>query len=779
MAVASSIAHPVRGLNTGRIARDIQIFGSSQDWKAVCEGKRLPEGLQAAVRTLNKGKPLSREVAYCLLQGCSKNKDLRAGKLVLSLITRSNLELVAPLGDPLIRLFAAHGQLPAAYQVFSSIPKPGSHSWHAIISAHVSLQEHKKSLTLYCRMLDCGILPSKFLFSCILKACASTEALGPGMLLHDQIIESTLETDVVVGSVLIGLYTRCGCLEESRRVFDHLKLRNVVSCNTLMSGYAQQGENRLAWELFEKMQRDGIQPDHFTFSCILKTCGSSKAVNQGVHVHKLISEQGFSSDVVVQNALMDMYFKCGNVAKAQEVFDEMSEKDVVSWNTLFMGYSSYALDFNALMSFERMQRENTIATRVTYLCILKACCNLNATREGRWVHDRIIKDGLVTAIEVGSAVVLMYAQCGCLADAHCVFDILSDKDDVLWCTMITAYAEGGCPLSALELYERMRNDNVTLDNATFVCILKACALLKAFSYGKLVHEHVSLCGLEYDVAVRNSLINMYVKCGRLDLAVELFKDFSNRSLVSWNAMMTGYTQNEPGFPALELFEKMLAEGFKPDNVSFLCALKASACSGALLQGRLIHDLVSRGGIGLDTELQLNLINMYVKCGSFEEACRVFDLSREKNFSWGILTSGYAQKGGGSLAVQHVDYLQTQGLKPDSTTDTSMLLADNEAGQSKESSRQFSLVTNDAQSVSSLENYNCIIDNLGRTGCVYEAERLLRTLPFSPDIFGWMSLLTACRTYGYSKLGRQCRDKIVSLQADSTSTLQLASRLFGE
>ncbi|KAI5055276.1 hypothetical protein GOP47_0030421 [Adiantum capillus-veneris] len=343
-----------------------------------------------------------------------------------------------------------------------------------------------------------------------------------------------------------------------------------------------------------------------------------------------------------------------------------------------------------------------------------------------------------------------------------------------------AYAEGGCSLSALELYERMQNDNVTPDNATFVCILKACAILKDLSCGKLVHEHLSSCGLGYDVIARNSLINMYVKCGRLDAAVGLFEDFPNRTLVSWNAMMTGYTQNEFGFPALVLFEKMLEEGLKPDSVSFLCALKASACSGALLQGRLIHDILTRGGFGLDTELAPTLICMYVKCGSLEEACRVFELAREKNGpSWGVLTSGYAQKGGRSLAVLHLDDVQKQGLKHSSTMCTNMLVASSQAGQLEKSFRQLSLMINDSQSIPSLEQYNCIVDNFGRTGCVNEAERLLQTMPFSPDIFGWMSLLTACKTYGYSQLGKQCRDKIVLLQPISVSTIQLASSLLEE
>ncbi|KAH7294186.1 hypothetical protein KP509_28G059900 [Ceratopteris richardii] len=752
-----------------RFTKNIQSFGSFEDWKAVCEGRKLDDGLQATISNLQGGKPLSREIAYCLLQGCSKNKDIAAGKLVLSFIHRSELPLVAALGDPLIRLFAAHGQLTAAYEVFVSIEKPGSHSWYAIISAHVLHREYKRALILYNVMLDYGILTSKFMFSCLLKACTSIEALEQGMLLHDQIVESSLETEVVMGSVLIGLYSKCGCLQEAHSVFIHLKSRNVVSFNTLMSGYVQHGEHLQAWELFEKMQRDGIVPDHFTLSCILKACRSTESMNKGVFVHNMISLQGLGSDVVIGNALIDMYFKCGNAVMAQQVFNDMPKKDIVSWNTLFMGYNSTGYDFDILIIFMEMQ-DHINPSSVTYLSIIKACSNTSAIAEGRWIHDKVIRSGQAFDIDVGSALVYMYAHCGNLFEAQCIFDNLFNKDDVLWCTMIAAYADGGCSFQALELYERMQEDNMTPDSATFLCILKACTSLKFVSHGKLVHEHILSSGLGYNAAIRNTLINMYMKCGKLDEAEKLFIDFPNKNLVSWNAMMTGYFHNELGFPALKLFEKLLSENLKPDKISYISVLKATACSGAALQGRLIDDILQREVLELDIELGISLADMYAKCGSLDEACKVFELVRERKVSsWGTLLSRNQQKSNSSPGNQDADFKQNQDFRPSSWIYTSVLSACSQAGELEEACRQFKLIDNDCSSMPSLEHYNCIIDNFGRTGCVYEAEKLLQTMPIAPDIFGWMSLLTACKIYGYPQLAKECCAKIVQLKHDISDT----------
>ncbi|KAH7294187.1 hypothetical protein KP509_28G059900 [Ceratopteris richardii] len=680
-----------------RFTKNIQSFGSFEDWKAVCEGRKLDDGLQATISNLQGGKPLSREIAYCLLQGCSKNKDIAAGKLVLSFIHRSELPLVAALGDPLIRLFAAHGQLTAAYEVFVSIEKPGSHSWYAIISAHVLHREYKRALILYNVMLDYGILTSKFMFSCLLKACTSIEALEQGMLLHDQIVESSLETEVVMGSVLIGLYSKCGCLQEAHSVFIHLKSRNVVSFNTLMSGYVQHGEHLQAWELFEKMQRDGIVPDHFTLSCILKACRSTESMNKGVFVHNMISLQGLGSDVVIGNALIDMYFKCGNAVMAQQVFNDMPKKDIVSWNTLFMGYNSTGYDFDILIIFMEMQ-DHINPSSVTYLSIIKACSNTSAIAEGRWIHDKVIRSGQAFDIDVGSALVYMYAHCGNLFEAQCIFDNLFNKDDVLWCTMIAAYADGGCSFQALELYERMQEDNMTPDSATFLCILKACTSLKFVSHGKLVHEHILSSGLGYNAAIRNTLINMYMKCGKLD------------------------------------------------------------------------DILQREVLELDIELGISLADMYAKCGSLDEACKVFELVRERKVSsWGTLLSRNQQKSNSSPGNQDADFKQNQDFRPSSWIYTSVLSACSQAGELEEACRQFKLIDNDCSSMPSLEHYNCIIDNFGRTGCVYEAEKLLQTMPIAPDIFGWMSLLTACKIYGYPQLAKECCAKIVQLKHDISDT----------
>ena len=175
-------------------------------------------------------------------------------------------------------------------------------------------------------------------------------------MLHNDVIEKNLIKDVYIATTLITTYAKCGAMEKAGEVFEQLPVRNIVTWNALITGYAQNGLGNEALQCFQNMRDSGISPDVVTFVCILKACGIVRSLETGQDVDAEIRKQGLvEKNVVVGNALMNMYFRCGAIEKAREVFEHLHVRDVVSWSTLIAGYTNHGFGDEALKCVTIMQ----------------------------------------------------------------------------------------------------------------------------------------------------------------------------------------------------------------------------------------------------------------------------------------------------------------------------------------------------------------------------------------------------------------------------------------
>eukprot|EP00249_Psilotum_nudum_P015890 c25573_g1_i1 orf=605-1504(+) len=282
-------------------------FGSVGNVNKLCKEGRLGEALRAVETMQQRGIPISRKIAHSLLKVCTGKRDLEAVMRVQSLIVSSGLDSIAVLGDHLIRLFAACGRLLEANRVFCKVAKPSVYTWNAIISANADLGQAERALELYHKMEQSTVKCSKYIYVSVLKACTQTGNLSQGRLIHGQIIEHGLNSDVFIGSTLIDMYAKCGNLKEACNVFDKLPTRDVVTWGAMIAGYALHGHGDSALELFQKMQEKGTKPDIVTFLSALKACGSIGAIEQGRLIHDQIIHSGLKLDVPIRTALVDMY----------------------------------------------------------------------------------------------------------------------------------------------------------------------------------------------------------------------------------------------------------------------------------------------------------------------------------------------------------------------------------------------------------------------------------------------------------------------------------------
>jgi pentatricopeptide repeat protein len=256
--------------------------------------------------------------------------------------------------------------------------------------------------------------------------------------------------------------------------------------------------------------------------------------------------------------------------------------------------------------------------------VLSACARVAAVEVGRHVHEQIIQSGCESDVFVRSSLVDMYAKCGSLEDALRVFNKMPSRDVVSWTTMILGHVKCGQGQKALELFHQMQQEGVRPDAVTFVGVLNACTSVVALEEGKLAHEQIIGSGWDSDLFVGSSLVDMYAKCGSLEDALRVFNKMPSQDVVSWTTMILGHVKCGQGQKALELFHQMQQEGVQPDAITFVGVLHACTSVVALEEGRLAHEQMIGSGWDSDLFVRSSLVDMYAKCGSLEEAWRVFN-----------------------------------------------------------------------------------------------------------------------------------------------------------
>ncbi|KAJ7290913.1 hypothetical protein O6H91_Y025600 [Diphasiastrum complanatum] len=640
-----------------------------------CEEGRLQEAIHDVELMQQAGLKLPISILARLLQICVKQKNLEAGRWIHSYMVSSGLGSNVLLGNHLIRLCSACGDLNGARQAFGNIRDPDTYSWAAMISAHAKLGQPKQAIKLYQEMQRTNVKPNDYVYNAVLMGCAKTTDLTQGRLIHAHIIEQGYQNNLSVGNTLINMYVKCQRLDEAVQVFQVLPEKDIVSWNALIAGYAQDGLIQPAFEAFKKMQQEQTKPDRVTFTSILKACSSTGNLAQGKSIHAEIIESGLELDAFVGSSLVNMYAKCGGLDDARQVFEKLPRKDVVMWNTLLSGYIQNGLSHKALRLFKEMQLEGCKPDTVTFLNILKACGNLAAIDEGLLIHAQIAKLGLESEPSIGNCLAEMHAKCGRLDDAKNLCGLLRVRTLSLWKAMIAGYVQNGRGQEAFQLLKQLQQDGIKPDTVMFVSMLKVCGMVSAIDEGRLIHAQILNSDVEFNQHIASALIDMYVKCGNPDEARQVFEKLTEKSLVTWNAMLGGYAHPCLGEQAIELYEIMQQEGVTPDGFTFVNILKACGNLGSLSEGKKIHAQITKSELTSDVFVGSALVDMYIKCGNLDEAEKAFNALKKRNVvSWNTIVTGFLQHGLASQAMKFLEIMHQEGVEPDATTFISILKA---------------------------------------------------------------------------------------------------------
>eukprot|EP01018_Ginkgo_biloba_P002504 Gb_20571 [translate_table: standard] len=576
-------------------------------------------------------------------------------------------------------------------------------------------------------------------YICLLQVCIQKKAFSEGKLIHAHMNEIGIVSDRLLQNTFVQMYAKCDSLVDARSVFDEMPKRDVCSWTMMIAAYSRHGFAEEALTLFHQMQRTGIQPNQFTFASVLPACADLAALEQGMAIHEEIMRYGFQSDVFVENALMDMYAKCGSIQKARNLFDNMYPGNVVSWNTMIAGYAQNGQSLETLKLFRRMQLAGVKPNPKTLASVLPVCANLAGIEQGKEIHEEIIRSGYQADVFLQNALVDMYSKCGSIEKARNIFDKMPERDVVSWTAMIAGYSQNGYIDEALTLFQRMP---------------------------------------EPDVVSWTAMIAAYTQKGFVDKALKLFNEIPQRDVASWTAMIAGYSQNGQGMEALKLFREMQLAGVKPESKTFASVLPACANLAALEQGMEIHQEIIRRGFQSDVSVVNALLDMYAKCGSAEKARNLFDKMHQRNtISWTSMIAGYGMHGRGKEALKLFEEMQHSGMKPDHVTLVCILSACCHAGLVDEGRQYFDCMSEYYHITPAMEHYGCMVDLLGRAGHLDEAEDFINRMPIKPDATVWRCLLGACRIHNNIKLGERVAECLFELDPKNAAPYVLLSNMY--
>ncbi|KAL3521068.1 hypothetical protein ACH5RR_019217 [Cinchona calisaya] len=519
----------------------------------------------------------------------------------------------------LVNLYAHLGNVSLSCSTFNQIKRKDTYTWNSMLSSYVRNGHFSEAVSCVYRMLSTSdVQPDFYTFPPVLKACGR---LIDGMRLHCWVFKLGFEWDIFVASSLVHMYCRFGQLIVANRIFNDMPFRDMGCWNSIISGFCQNGSAVPALVILDQMRLEGKKMDSVTVSSILPACAQMGDSSRGMLIHLYVIKHGLEFDVYVSNALINMYAKFGELGNAQNVFDQMVTRDLVSWNSIIAAYEQNDLPHHAINYFHEMQLNHVQPDLLTLVSIASSNAQTRDFVSGKSIHGYILRRCWISEdVLLGNAVVDMYAKLGIMNSARMVFNEISVKDLVSWNTIITGYAQNGLANEAIEVYRTMACKNITPDEGTWVGVLPAYAHLGALREGTKAHGQVLKRGLHLDIFVGTCLVDLYGKCGRLDQALLLFYEVPRSSSIPWNAILSCHGIHGCGVTSLQLFRDMLDDGVEPDHVTFLSLLVACSHSGLVGQGKLYFHLMQQEyGIKPSMKHYGCMVDLFGRAGQLEIA----------------------------------------------------------------------------------------------------------------------------------------------------------------
>ncbi|XP_049351301.1 pentatricopeptide repeat-containing protein At3g62890-like [Solanum verrucosum] len=472
-----------------------------------------------------------------------------------------------------------------SHKIFDYIDNPNGFICNTMMRAYLQRNQPQNTIFLYKSMLKNNVCIDNYTFPLLVQASTIRLSEAEGKEFHNHVIKTGFGSDVYVKNTLINMYAVCRNLVDARKMFDESPVLDSVSWNSILAGYVQVGNVDEAKVIFDKMPM---------------------------------------KNVIASNSMIVLLGRSGRMSEACQLFDQMMEKDVVSWTALISCYEQHGMYTQALDLFMQMCSNGISIDEVVAVSVLSACAHLLVVQTGESVHGLVIRVGFESYVNLQNALIHMYStcgdvmaaqrlfdtsshldqiswnsmisgylKCGSLEQARELFDSMAEKDVVSWTTMISGYAQHDHFSETLALFQEMLHEDNKPDETTLVSVLSACTHLSALDQGKWIHTYIRKNGLKVNSILGTTLVDMYMKCGCVENALEVFNGMEEKGVSSWNALILGLAMNGQVERSLDMFQKMKECGVIPNEVTFVAVLGACRHMGLVDEGRSYFNAMTR------------------------------------------------------------------------------------------------------------------------------------------------------------------------------------------
>ncbi|KAK1681902.1 hypothetical protein QYE76_042750 [Lolium multiflorum] len=641
---------------------------------------------------------------------------------------------------------------------------------------------------------------------------------------------AALSSPRLANAVMCG-YLRAGRLADAHEIFDWMPTRDAASYSALISGHARLGSPASAAEsLFRRMRLAELAPTEYTFVGLLTACIRRPNPRFGTQVHALAAKHQhlLANSLLVANALLAMYVKCGRLEDAVKLFDGMHHRDVSSWNTVLSGLVELGRHDDAFQLFADMRTGGVAADRFTLSALLTAAAEGRGLAHGASLHALSLKSGLELDLSVGNALIGFYAEHGdSVEDVVGVFQRMPEKDVISWTGLLNGYMEFGlvdkalgvfdrmpeknfvtynavltgfcrnkegvrvtfakkAGLRGLELFRRMLENGLEMSDVTVTGVLNACAISADRKMSEQVHTFVIKCGCGSSPWIDAALIDMCIKCGRSGDARLLFENWCHQESfhIAWNSLLLASFRDGEYEKAFSIFLQM----FRSSDIQFIdefmltTVLGVCGALGFAELGRQMHSFAAKSGLLRACGVGNSIITMYGKCGQLENAVNFFEQMPQRDLvSWNALITAHLLHREGDEVLNIWSQMQRLGIKPDSITFLLIISAcsytsSDSADACMELFRSISSMYNIEPA---MEHFAAYVYVLGCWGRFDEAEQFIGSMPFKPGALVWRSLLESCSKRSNMTLRRRAMNHLLALEPHDPSTYVLASNLYSE
>ncbi|KAK3131550.1 hypothetical protein QOZ80_6AG0507930 [Eleusine coracana subsp. coracana] len=460
-----------------------------------------------------------------------------------------------------------------------------------------------------------------------------------------RLFDRTPDRDVVSWTAMMSAYARQGMLQDARALFDRPdSLRNVVTWTALLSCYVSAGRIDEAEALFQQMPERNI----VSWNTMLKAYAAAGRMGDACELFSSMPVK----DIGSWNILMAAHVRSGSLDKARKLFDKMPERDVMAWTTMVAGIARSGNVDEARMLFDAMPERNVVSW--------------NAMISG-YARNQRVNEALSLFVKMPmrdiaswNVMITGFIQNKDLKGARELFDEMPQRNVVTWTTMMNGYLQGEQSELALGLFSSMLVAGIRPNQVTFLAALDACRDLAALCEGKQVHQMICKTAYQLDTYIESTMMNVYAKCGEIELARKVFDLSREKDLISWNGIIAAYSHHGAGIEAMHLYQRMQENGYKPNDVTYVVLLSACSHSGLVDEGlKIFESMVNDRSVAVRDEHYTCLIDLCSRAGRLDDAKRLIQWLKIKPTSgsvWSALLGGCSAHGNesiGNLAARNL------------------------------------------------------------------------------------------------------------------------------